>query len=69
MAPMLPFLAEAVYQNLVVTVDPGRPDSVHLTRWPTAELVGYRDEGLEASMGLARRVVELARALRGTAGI
>jgi isoleucyl-tRNA synthetase len=69
MAPMLPFLAEAVYQNLVVAVDPARPDSVHLTRWPTAEVAGYRDEGLEAGMRLARRVVELARTLRGTAGI
>jgi len=68
-APMLPFLAEAMYQNLVVAVDPARPDSVHLTRWPTAEVAGYRDEALEAAMGVARRIVELARTLRGTAGI
>ncbi len=69
LAPMLPFLSEAIYQNLVVAVDPSRPDSVHLTRWPTAEVAGYRDEALEAAMALARRVVELARTLRGNAGI
>lgn len=68
-APMLPFLAEAMYQNLVVAVDPARPDSVHLTRWPTAEVAAYRDEPLEAAMGVARTIVELARTLRGTAGI
>ena len=34
MAPILPFLAEEMYQNLMVAAVPQRPDSVHLTSWP-----------------------------------
>ena len=37
-APVLPFLSESLYQNLVVRAGVGLPDSVHLTRWPTSEL-------------------------------
>ena len=68
-APMLPFLAEAVYQNLAVRDDPAAPDSVHLTRWPTAELAALRDPRLEAGMEIAQRAVELARTLRAQAGL
>ena len=51
LAPMLPFLSEAMYQNLVVAGrTPAAPDSVHLTRWPTAELAPLRDAGLEDAM-------------------
>jgi isoleucyl-tRNA synthetase len=67
LAPTLPFLAESLYGNLVAGVDAEAPDSVHLTRWPSADLAGYRDEGLEASMEIAQGVVELARTLRSTA--
>jgi isoleucyl-tRNA synthetase len=67
LAPILPFLAESLYGNLVTTVAPDAPDSVHLTRWPTADLAAYRDEPLEASMAVAQRVVDLARTLRSTA--
>ena len=35
MAPVLPFLAEALYQNLVRELDPAAPESVHLTGYPT----------------------------------
>ena len=38
LAPILPFLADALYGNLVTTVQPDEPDSVHLTPWPSAEL-------------------------------
>jgi isoleucyl-tRNA synthetase len=69
LAPILPFLADAMYLNLVTTVDPEAPDSVHLTRWPTEELAGYRDARLESSVEIARRAVELVRGLRGQAGI
>jgi isoleucyl-tRNA synthetase len=69
LAPTLPFLAESLYQNLVTTVDAAAPDSVHLTRWPSAELAADRDEGLERSMTVAQGAVELARTLRGTAHI
>ena len=69
MAPMLPFLADTLYRNLVVAVEPTALDSVHLTRFPRAELAGRRDERLESAMATARRAVELARTLRATAGL
>jgi isoleucyl-tRNA synthetase len=70
-APVLPFIAEELYQNLIVAAVPeGRlAESVHLTRWPAPEMARLRDEGLERSMAVARRVVELARTLRSQAGI
>src|SRR5690606_10109386 len=37
LAPFMPFLAEAVYQNLVRGVDPDAPLSVHMTDWPAAD--------------------------------
>ena len=67
LAPVLPFLADSLYGNLVTTVLPDAPDSVHLTHWPTDELASHRDEGLEAAMDLAQIAVELARTLRSTA--
>jgi isoleucyl-tRNA synthetase len=70
MAPILPFVTEAMYGNLVGSVEvPGAPDSVHLTRWPTAELARFRDEPLEGAMATVRRAVDLARTLRSQAGI
>jgi isoleucyl-tRNA synthetase len=69
-APILPFLTEAMYQNLVVEGGvTGVPDSVHLTAWPTAELAGLRDADLEKSMAVVMRVVDLVRTLRGQGGI
>jgi isoleucyl-tRNA synthetase len=65
LAPILPFLADAMYGNLVPAVDPAAPDSVHLTPFPAAEVAAYRDRALESSMDLAQRTVELARTLRG----
>jgi isoleucyl-tRNA synthetase len=67
LAPTLPFLAESLYANLVTTVTPDAPDSVHLTPWPSADLAPHRDEGLETSMAIAQAAVELARTLRSTA--
>ncbi len=69
LAPTLPFLAESLYDNLVTTVAPDAPDSVHLTHWPTAELASHRDEGLERSMAVAQDAVDLARTLRSSAGL
>jgi isoleucyl-tRNA synthetase len=69
LAPILPFLSEAVYGNLLADVDPSRPDSVHLTTWPAEELAPLRDPGLEAGMTIVRRAVELARGLRSQAGL
>jgi isoleucyl-tRNA synthetase len=67
--PILPFLAEELYGNLVASGVDGAPHSVHLTRFPTAELASLRDERLEAAMAIARRIVDLARMLRGSAGL
>ncbi|HYK95900.1 MAG TPA: class I tRNA ligase family protein [Candidatus Dormibacteraeota bacterium] len=68
LAPILPYLAEDMYQNLVADI-PGLPDSVHLTRWPAPEIAALRDEPLEASMAVARRAVDLARTLRAQVGL
>ena len=58
-----------MYGNLVAAVDDAAADSVHLTGWPTDELAGFRDEDLERVMAIVRRTVELARTLRGSAGL
>lgn len=68
-APLLPFLAEEMYQVLVTPVEGSAPGSVHLTRWPEADLAPLRDEPLEAAMADLRRAVELGRTLRGRAGV
>jgi isoleucyl-tRNA synthetase len=68
-APILPFLAEAIHQNLVVRGGVDAPDSVHLATWPTAELAPLADPGLEAAMDVAQRATELARTLRSQAGL
>ena len=69
LAPILPFLSETMYQNLVVAVLPDAPDSVHLTAWPSAELRARRDEPLERAMATIRGAVDLARTLRAQAGL
>jgi isoleucyl-tRNA synthetase len=68
-APILPFVSETLYQNLVVAVAPAEPDSVHLTLWPAQAIATHRDESLERAMGLIRGVVDLARTLRSQAGL
>ncbi|MDB5075462.1 MAG: ileS [Chloroflexi bacterium] len=63
LAPMVPFLAEELYQNLVATVDPAAPPSVHLTDWPVADL-SLVDQSLIEATRLTIRVVGLGRAAR-----
>ena len=67
LGPILPFVTDAMYQNLVVAVDGSAPDSVHLTRFPTADLAPHRDTDLEAAMAIVQRAVDLARTLRSSA--
>jgi isoleucyl-tRNA synthetase len=69
LAPIVPFVADEMYGNLVTTFKGDAPDSVHLTRWPTTELARFADPSLEAAMATARRVVDLTRTLRGTSGL
>jgi isoleucyl-tRNA synthetase len=68
-APILPFLSDAIYGNLLGSIERDVPDSVHLTAWPAAEVATHRDSGLEHAMTTVRRAVELGRTLRSTAGI
>ncbi|MEW6636332.1 MAG: isoleucine--tRNA ligase, partial [Actinomycetota bacterium] len=67
-APFTPFVAEKLYQNLVVNVDPEAPESVHLADWPAYE-EALVDEDLSERMSAARRVVSLGRAARNAAAI
>jgi isoleucyl-tRNA synthetase len=68
LAPILPFLSEAMYQNLIAG-DADAPDSVHLTGWPAAHLARLRDDRVVGAMDVARRSVDLVRTLRSQAGI
>jgi len=67
-APFTPFVAESLYQNLVVNADEEAQESVHLADWPE-----YREElvdvDLSGRMSAARRVVGLGRAARNAAAI
>jgi isoleucyl-tRNA synthetase len=62
LAPFTPFIAEELWRNLAAGRG-GRPDSVHLADYPRAD-AETRDPSLEASMQLAREVVELGRRIR-----
>ncbi len=63
LAPVLPFVCEAMYRNLVVKAGVPGPESVHLTDYPQAN-PEQRDPVLEREMELARTIVGLGRALR-----
>ena len=67
-APMLPFMAEDIYQNLVRNVDKTMPESVHLCDFPKAhkEMI---DKALERKMDEVLKIVVLGRAARNTANI
>jgi isoleucyl-tRNA synthetase len=67
-APFTPFMADAIYQNLVKSVDNNAPESVHLTEFPAVD-ESYIDNKLEESMDLVLEVVVLGRAARSEAGI
>jgi isoleucyl-tRNA synthetase len=68
MAPLVPFITERVWQDLVVPVTPGAPDSVHLATWPEAD-ESLVDPELSQDMLLVRRLVELGRATRAESGV
>jgi isoleucyl-tRNA synthetase len=63
MAPVLPFLTEEIYQNLVRSIDPSAPESVHLTAYPVAD-ESLIDEALERSIDAVIRLKNLALNLR-----
>ncbi|MGH8776762.1 MAG: isoleucine--tRNA ligase [Jiangellaceae bacterium] len=63
LAPMVPFVTERVWQDLVRPVTPVAPESVHMATWPSFDESAVDDE-LAAQVALTRRVVELGRAAR-----
>ncbi len=63
LAPSVPFIAEVLYQNLVRSVDPDAPLSVHLTDWPQADEAAI-DEELNRTMDLVIRLTSLGRSVR-----
>ncbi|MEK6587472.1 MAG: class I tRNA ligase family protein [Chloroflexota bacterium] len=68
LAPFVPFVTEAIYQNLVRGVDPNAPESVHHCRWPTV-VPGQQDPDLTRDMGVVKRLVSLGHAARNQAGV
>lgn len=67
-APFVPFITEAIYQNLVGSVCPDAAPSIHLNPYPVADAASI-DVALEADMELARSLVVLGRAARNASGI
>ena len=67
-APMIPFMTEDIYQNLVRSVDKDAPESIHLCDFPTVN-EAWIDIDLEADMKELLEIVVLGRACRNTANI
>lgn len=67
-APMVPFISEDIYQNLVRTVDKNAPESVHLCDFPTV-CESMIDKKLEDDMEFILNVVVLGRSARNGANI
>ncbi len=67
-APMVPFITESIYRNLVCSVDKNAPESVHLCDFPQAD-ESFIDETLEKDMELVLEIVVLGRAARNEANI
>ena len=68
LAPIVPHLADALWENLVVSVDADAPDSVHLVDFPEP-VPGRGDAETDTAVELARRTVALGRAARAASGI
>ncbi len=67
-APMIPFMTEDIYRNLVCSIDKSAPESVHLCDFP-AVCEGQIDKALEENMEHVLKVVVMGRACRNTANI
>ena len=67
-APFIPFLAEDIYQNLVVNNVPGAPESVHLCDFPVSDSAAV-DADMERQMEALLEVVQLGRACRNAANL
>ena len=67
-APLVPFMTEEIYRNLVCSIDKNAPESIHLCDFPVADAAQI-DKELEASMDEVLKVVAMGRAARNTAKI
>ena len=67
-APMIPFMTEEIYRNLVCSIDKNAPESVHLCDFPKVN-ENLIDKELEASMEEVLDIVVMGRAARNTANI
>ena len=67
-APLVPFMTESIYRNLVCSIDKTAPESIHLCDYPVAE-EKFIDTELEKNMDLVLQVVVLGRAARNAANI
>ena len=67
-APMIPFMTEDIYQNLVRSINQSAPESIHLCDFPTAD-DSYIDKDLESNMERVLKLVVMGRACRNTANI
>jgi isoleucyl-tRNA synthetase len=68
LAPLVPFITEQVWQELVIPADSKQPASVHLSNWPLVNEAAI-DSKLASQVALTRRIVELGRATRAESGI
>ena len=68
MAPIMPFITEAVHRNLVRGVDDAAPLSVHMSEWPVPDAAA-RDDALIAEIDVVQRVVGLGRSARNSSGV
>ncbi|MCU6762557.1 Isoleucine--tRNA ligase [uncultured Roseburia sp.] len=67
-APMIPFMTEDIYQNLVRSIDKNAPESIHLCDFPVAEM-SMIDKELEKNMDEVLKIVVMGRACRNSANI
>ena len=67
-APMIPFMTEEIYQNIVRSVDPAAPESIHLCLYPEAD-EAHVDKELETSMDEVLKIVVMGRACRNASNI
>ena len=67
-APMIPFMTEEIYQNIVRNIDKSAPESIHLCDFPEAD-ESYIDADLEKNMDEVLRIVVAGRACRNAANI
>ncbi len=67
-APMIPFMTEDIYRNLVCSIDADAPESIHLCDYPVAE-ERFIDRELEKNMENVLAAVVIGRACRNDAAI